>query len=185
MFDTTTIVKRSDKEKYVYSGYGITFDGKGSCSSRNEYTRNVLIFGVDNTSSFHTDNLRNHFITLGEGDTFGISGNIDPSETKFSINFSKAKTKFGLSLHYKGDNSYLFVNGKEIYKFKDSSKNVNFPTQFCLGSISNNFSVYYEVIHKSDILNIQNYLMNKNGIVQIKCLDSLKNFYHCNDACWL
>ena len=31
-------------------------------------------------------------------------------------------------------------NGKEIYKFKASNKNVNFPSQFCLGSISNKFN---------------------------------------------
>ena len=45
-----------------------------------------------------------------------------------------------MSLHYNADNSYLFVNGKEIFKFKTDNKNVNFPTQFCLGSISNGFS---------------------------------------------
>ena len=45
-----------------------------------------------------------------------------------------------MSLHYNADNSYLFVNGKEIFKFKAAKKNVNFPTQFCLGSISNGFS---------------------------------------------
>ena len=59
---------------------------------------------------------------------------------KFSINFSKVNTKFCLSLHYNADNSYLFVNGKEILKFKTNKKNVNFPTQFCLRSISNRFS---------------------------------------------
>ena len=58
---------------------------------------------------------------------------------KFSINFIEAKMKFCLSLHYNGDNSYLFVNEKAIYKFKADNKNVNFPTQFCLGSISNKF----------------------------------------------
>ena len=51
---------------------------------------------------------------------------------KFSINFTKAKTKFCLSLHYNHDDSYLFVNGKEICKA--DNKNVNFPTQFYLGS---------------------------------------------------
>ena len=35
-----------------------------------------------------------------------------------SINFTVTKKKFSLSLHYKGENSYLFVNGTEIYKFK-------------------------------------------------------------------
>ena len=77
-----------------------------------------------------------------------------------------------MSLHYNADNSYLFVNGKEIFKFKaDENKNVNFPTQFCLRSISNgfsatesravslngnvyDFSVDYNSIEKSAILNI-------------------------------
>ena len=35
----------------------------------------------------------------------------------YSINFTKENTKFCLSLHYNGANSYLFVNGKEIHKF--------------------------------------------------------------------
>ena len=37
------------------------------------------------------------------------------------------------------DYTYLFVNGKEIYKFQAGNKNVNFPSQFFLGSISNKF----------------------------------------------
>ena len=59
---------------------------------------------------------------------------------KCSINFSKANTKFCLSLHYTAGNSYLFVNGKEIFKFKADNKNVNFLTQIILGSISNGSS---------------------------------------------
>ena len=35
--------------------------------------------------------------------------------------------------------SYLFVNGNEILKFKSDNENVNFLTQFCIGSISNGF----------------------------------------------
>ena len=86
-----------------------------------------------------------------------------------------------MSLHHKVGNSYFFVNGKEIFKFKADSKNVNFPTQFCLGSISNgfsateskevsldgneyDFSVDYNSIDKSDILNIRKYIMTKNNI---------------------
>ena len=34
---------------------------------------------------------------------------------KFFINFSKAKTKFSLRLHYNRDNSYLFANEKKKY----------------------------------------------------------------------
>ena len=32
------------------------------------------------------------------------------------------------------------MNGKEIFKFKADSKNVNFPTRFCLLSISDGLS---------------------------------------------
>ena len=86
-----------------------------------------------------------------------------------------------MSLHYKADNSYLFVNGKKIFKFKAGNKNVNIPTPFCLGSISNgfgatesrevslngnmyDFSVDYNSIGEFDILNIYNYLITKNII---------------------
>ena len=74
----------------------------------------------------------------------------------------------------------MFVNGKKIIKFKAKSKNVNLPTRFCLGSISDGFSateprevplngnVYnflldYNSIDKSDLLNIYKYLMTKNS----------------------
>ena len=86
-----------------------------------------------------------------------------------------------MSLRYTADNSYLFVNGKEITQFKVDNKSVNFPTWFCIGSISDgfsatesrevslngnvyDFSVNYNSIDKSDILNIHKYLMSKNNI---------------------
>ena len=92
-------VRNSDKEKYVYSGYGITFDSAGSWSFNNDAARNVIIFGVVNSSSCHADNRKSNFLILGEGPTFGINGSFGPPEKKFSINFSKANTKFCLSLH--------------------------------------------------------------------------------------
>ena len=77
-----SIVKNSDKEKYVYSGYGIAFDGKGEWSFGNDYARNLIIFGVYNSSSSHADNLKNNFLVLGEGDTFGINGSFGAPEKK-------------------------------------------------------------------------------------------------------
>ena len=50
------------------------------------------------------------------------------SEKKINITFTEAKTKFCSSLHYNADNSYLFVNGTEIYTFKSSNKNNSFPS---------------------------------------------------------
>ena len=77
----------------------------------------------------------------------------------------------------------MFVNEKEIFKFNGDNKNVNFPTQFSLESISNRFSatesrevslngkvydvsVNYNVIDKSGILNILKYVIIKNNIKQ-------------------
>ena len=45
LFGATTVLKNSDNEKYVYSGYGITFDSEGSWSSDNGTARDVISFG--------------------------------------------------------------------------------------------------------------------------------------------
>ena len=57
----------------MYRGYGIAFDGKGEWGIGNDPTKNVIIFEVDNSSSSHTDNLKNGFLILGEGPAFGIN----------------------------------------------------------------------------------------------------------------
>ena len=172
LFAATSIAKNSDKEKYVSSGYRMTFDSAGSWSFVKDCARNVVIFGVDNSSSSRPDNRKNNFSVLGEGPTYMASMEaFGWQEKKFSINFSKASAKLCMSLHYNDGNGYLFVNGKEIFRFKAGNKNVNFPTQFSLGSISKgvsttefkevslnwnvfHFSVSYNSIDKSDILNI-------------------------------
>ena len=64
----------------MYSGYGITFDGKGEWSFDNDTARNAVIFGVDNSSSYHSDNLKNNFLELDDGDTFGINENFGAPE---------------------------------------------------------------------------------------------------------
>ena len=107
LFRATNIVKNSDKGKYVYSGCGITFDSAGSWSFDNDFARNVIIFGVDNSSSSHSDNCKNNFSVLGEVPTYGINGSFGSPEKTFDANFSKANTKFCLSLHYNADK--LFV----------------------------------------------------------------------------
>ena len=103
------------------------------------------------------------------------------AEKMCSIKFSKDNIKFCLSLHHNGTNSYLFVNGTEIIKFKaKDSKIVASP--LCLGNISKDwstdnmrksrftgyvydFSVGYDVIGVDDIKNIHKCLMEKNNIV--------------------
>ena len=47
LFGATSTVKIRDESKYIYSGYGIAFDGACSCSFGNAFAENIVIFGVD------------------------------------------------------------------------------------------------------------------------------------------
>ena len=58
----------------------------------------LQIFGVDNISSLNADNRKNNFLVLGECPTYGINGSFGSPDKKFSINLTKANTKFCLSL---------------------------------------------------------------------------------------
>ena len=130
MFGTTSIVKNIDKEKYVYSGYRKTFDSAGSWSFENYFARNVVIFGVDNSSSFNGDNRKNIFSVLGEGPTYGINGSFGSPEKNFSINLRKANTKFCLGLHYNADNSYFLLMEKKSLNLQLTMKMLTFQLNF-------------------------------------------------------
>ena len=67
------IAKNNDKSKWSCSGYGIAFDGKSYWNFGNDSARNVVIFGVENSSLSHTDNCKNDFLLLDEGDGFDIN----------------------------------------------------------------------------------------------------------------
>ena len=92
----------------MYSGYGITFDSEGSKGFDNVYTRNVLIFGVANSSSSHSVNQKSNLLVRGGCPAFGINGSFGSTENQFSINVSEKNTKFCLHFQYNTDNSYLF-----------------------------------------------------------------------------
>ena len=74
LIGATNLLKNSDREKYVYSGYGMTFDNAGSWNFDNSTNRNVILFGIDNNSSSHADNSKNSFSILGEGPNNRING---------------------------------------------------------------------------------------------------------------
>ena len=87
----------------------------------------------------------------------------------YSINFTKNNTKFCLSFHYNGANGYLFVNGREIIKFKTKDSEI-VASPLCLGNISkdssltdyvHDFSVGYDAINVDDIKNILEDLIKK------------------------
>ena len=68
----------------MYSSNGITFDIAGSWSFYNDIARNIISFGVDNSSSSHADNRKNNFLVLGESPTFGSNGRFGSRKKKFS-----------------------------------------------------------------------------------------------------
>ena len=134
------LTKNADIDKYRYSGYGIGFDRKSSFSfPGGGFGQNVLIFGADMSSSIHIDNKKKDILVLGKGPTQGLEHTLT-AEKMYSINFTVTKKKFCLSLHYNGANSYLFVNGIEIYKFKAKDSEI-VATPLCLGNISKAWSV--------------------------------------------
>ena len=69
------------------------------------------------SSSTHIDNKKKDIFVLGKGPTQRLEHTLT-AEKMYSINFTVTKKKFCLSILYNGANSYLFVNGTEIYKFK-------------------------------------------------------------------
>ena len=181
LFGAVKITKTTDVDKYKYSGYGIGFDGRGAFTHPNgSFGNNAIIFGVDTNSSVHIDNKGKYILILGSGPTQGLGENSLTAEKMDSINFSETRKKFCLSLHYNGANSYLFVNGTEIIKFKAKDSKL-ISTILCLGNISYDFLVTnmkrtgwygnayeispdYGAISVDNILNIHKYLMKKHKI---------------------
>ena len=63
------------------------------------------------------DNWKKYILNLGKGPTQGLKHKLT-AEKIYSINFSKDQTKYCLSLHYDGANSYLFVMIKKFINSK-------------------------------------------------------------------
>ena len=82
-----------------------------------EVGRNVIIFGVDMSSSPPIDNKKKYILILGKGLKQELKHTLT-AEKLYSINFTKNNKKFCVKWHYNGANSYLFVNGTEIINSK-------------------------------------------------------------------
>ena len=178
LFGAVILTKDADIDKYRYSGYGIGFDRRGSFSFLGGgFGQNVIIFGKNMSSSPHIDNKGKDILILGHGPTQGLGENSLTAEKMYSINFAVTEKTFCLSLHYIGANSYLFVNGTEICKFKAKYSEI-VPSPLCLDNISKDwsvdntkktgftsyvydFSADYNAVTVSDIKDIHNYLMKK------------------------
>ena len=74
LFGAAKLTKKVDSDKYSYSQYGIGFDSRGffSLSDCSWLGKNVIIFGVDNSSSAHADNRKKDILILNKGRTQGL-----------------------------------------------------------------------------------------------------------------
>ena len=190
LFGAMQITKNADISKYNYKGYGICFDGRKEFAhirkrgNFNETTmaRNVLIFGVDMSFSKHANNKRNNIYVMGKDYVPRINDTTLYAEKIYYRNFTDLGHKFVLSLHYNGNNSYLYVNGNQELKFKAKTDQL-VKEKLCLGDLSDqwitsesektgtygkiyDFVVDYEQIAgTTKILDMHRYLINKHNII--------------------
>ena len=133
------------------------------------------------SSSVHVDNKGKDILILGKDTTQGLGEHSSTAEKMYSVNLTDHRLKYCLCLHYNGANSYLFVNGTEIFNFKAKGSKIA-ATPLCLGNISKDwevdnmkdtglngyvydFTVDYDATAVDDIKDIHKYLMKKNNIV--------------------
>ena len=120
------ITKNTDSSKKNYIGCGVCFDEGGAFGhtvregnfDRTTNAKNVIIFGADTSCSIHATNRANNIYVMGKDFIHGINDTTIYAEKLFHNNFTEFGVKFVLSLHYNGDNSYLFANGRRELKFK-------------------------------------------------------------------
>ena len=132
----------TDNSKNNYKRYGICFDERSQFghtiteSGFNHATngRNVLIFEADMSFSVHATNRANHIYLMGDGLTQGINDTTIYVEKNYYGNFTDPGKKFVLSLPYNGDNSCLFVNGRQELKFKAKTDQL-VKEKLCIGNL--------------------------------------------------
>ena len=188
LFGAMQITKNAtDNSKNNYKGYGVCFDERSQFGhtdgGRTHITngRNVLIFGADMSFSVHATNKANHIYVMGDGFTQGINDTTLYVEKKYFRNFTEPNVKFVLSLHYNGDDSYLFVNGRQKLKFKCKTNQL-IKDKLCIGNLSDQWTAsesektglygniydfvvdYEQILGVNPIYDMHRYLMTKHNI---------------------
>ena len=141
------ITKNTDSSKNNCTGYGICFDEGGQFGhtvkqgnfNRTTNAKNVIISGVDKSSSVHATNRANKIYVMGRDFIQGINDTTIYAEKLFHNNFTEFGSKFVLSLHNNGDNSYLFANGRQELKFKAKDDQL-INEKLCLGNLSDQWT---------------------------------------------
>ena len=86
----------------------------------------------------------------------------------YSPNFSAENKAFCLCLHYNGDDSYLFVNGKEVTKFKAKISEIK-ANQLSLGSIPTSANLSSSDIEDNKLYgNVYDFSVDYSTITNVK-----------------
>ena len=190
LFGAMQITKNAtDNSKNNYKGCGICFDERSQFSytitadgrAHSTNGRNVLIFGVDMSFSAHATNRANHIYLMGDGLTQGINDTTIYVEKNYWRNFTDPGKKFIISLHYNGDESYFFVNGRQELKFKAKTDQL-VKEKLCIGNLSDQWTTsesektglygniydfvvdYEQIVGVKTIYDMHGYLMIKHNI---------------------
>ena len=133
--------------------------------------------------SKHANNKANNIYVMGKYYITKINDSTIYAEKMFYRNFTDPGKKFVLSLIYNGDNSYLFVNGREELKFKTKTDQM-INKNLCLGNLSNywgrdhsaktslygniyDFVLDYKaIVGTTTIYDMHRYLMTEHNIIK-------------------
>ena len=190
LFGAMQITKNAtDNSENNYKRYGICFDERSEFGhtiteggfTRTTDARNVLIFGADMSFSVHKINTANHIYLMGTGRTQGINDTTIYAEKNLYRNFTDPVKKCVLSLHYNGDDSYLFVNGRQELKFKCKTDQL-VKEKLCIGNLSDQWTTsesektglygsiydfivdYEQIVGVKTIYDMHRYLMTKDNM---------------------
>ena len=141
------ITKMVDTSKYNYKGYGICFDEKEQFThvrkegnfNHTTLARNLILFGVDMSFSKHESNKANNIYVIGIDYVQKINDTKIYAKKMYYRNFTDPGKKVVLSLHYNGNNSYLFVNGRQELKFKAKADQL-VKEKLCIGHLSDQWT---------------------------------------------
>ena len=131
--------------------------------------------------SIHAANRAKHIYVMGDGFAQGIHDTTIYVEKNFYRNFTDPGKKFVLSLHYNGDESYFFVNGRQELKFKCKLDQL-VKEKLCIGNLSDQWTAsesektglyrnihdfvvdYEQIVGVGPIYDFHRYLMINSGV---------------------
>ena len=89
LFETVKVAENTNQYQCKYSGYHVRSDSRSECLwIDRSIEKNVIIFGVDNSSFVHIDD-RNNILVLGERPTKGLDNATITAEARYPNNFTE------------------------------------------------------------------------------------------------